>query len=521
LIKIPGATFKKYIDQGIHDKDPDLRITSLRAATEMKSEVVSVIKELSNDKEAQVRRACLISLHHLHSPESPNLWAGLATQYDGNDRWYLEALGIGADQQWDAFFAAWLTQVKDPLQTVATRDIVWRARTGKALPYLAQLAVDNRIPLKERLRYFRAFDFNSGDQKSALLLEMIAGNGPADTAMNKLVLHHLDIATVRKSAIAKKALKNVLLAIDGTPEYLELVNRYELRSENNRLLQLALVNFNKSLGVNAARTLLNQGGNQLAWKVINGPDTSLANKLIIVVSRVGSTEAIDIVQKIALSKSYPANMKEIAAANIGRSGSGEDRVLKLLRAKKVPAGLIPPMVASVNNAWRKAIRDEAERFLPGAAPTAVAKAPTLESIKTLTPNSIAGKKVYSKICAVCHTVNKEGNDFGPPLSEIGSKYPKEGLLASIVHPSEGIGFGYEGWNIELKDGSSLTGIMASKTADEIELKLAGGTRRAIKQSEIHSKKQLDISLMPEGLYQGLSTQEMADLLEYLSSLKKR
>jgi putative heme-binding domain-containing protein len=371
------------------------------------------------------------------------------------------------------------------------------------------------------LRYFRAFDFNSGDQKSALLLEMIAGNGPADTAMNKLVLHHLDLATVRKSTIAQNALKNVLLAVDGTPEYIELVTRYELRSENNRLLQLAIANSNKSLGVNAARTLLNQGGNQRAWKVLNGPDTSLANKLIIAISRVGTTEAIDIAQKIALSKSYPANMKEIAAANLGRSGSGEDRVIELLRAKKVPAELIPPMVASVNNAWRKAIREEAARFLPGAAPTAVAKAPTLESITALTPNPIAGKKVYSNICAVCHTVNKEGNDFGPPLSEIGSKYPKEGLLASIVHPSEGIGFGYEGWNIELKDGSSLTGIMASKTADEIELKLAGGTRRAIKQSEIQSKKQLDISLMPEGLYQGLSTQEMADLLEYLSSLKKR
>ena len=387
LVKIPGSLFKKYIDEGIHDKDPDLRITGLRAATGMNSDVVNVIKELSNDKEAQVKRACLIALHHLHSPESANLWANLASQYDGKDRWYLEALGIGADQQWDSFFSAWLTQVKDPLQTVATRDIVWRARTEKALPYLAQLAVDNRVPLKERLRYFRAFDFNTGDQKSALLLEMIAGNGPADTAMNKLVLHHLDVAAVRKSTVAQNALKNVLLAVDGTPEYIELVTRYELRSENNRLLQLALENSTKSLGVNAARTLLQQGGHQLAWKVLNGPDTSQANKLIRAISRVGSTESIDIVQKIALSKSYPANMREIAAANLGRSGSGEDRVLELLRAKKVPADLIPPMVASVNNAWRKAIRDEATRFLPGAAPTAVAKAPSLESISALTANA--------------------------------------------------------------------------------------------------------------------------------------
>jgi putative membrane-bound dehydrogenase-like protein len=520
LVKIPGASFEKYIYEGVNDKDADLRITALRAATEMNSNIIPAIKTLSNDKDAQVRRTCLLALHHLHSPEAASLWASLAAQYDGRDRWYLEALGIGADQQWDSFFSAWLTQVKDPLQTAAGRDIVWRARTGKALTYLAQLAADRQVPLNERLRYFRAFDFNTGDQKSSLLLKMIAENGPSDTTLNKLVLNHLDIASVRKSAIAQKALKNVLLAVDGTQEYIELVNRYELRSENNRLLQLALLNSRKSLGVNAARTLLKQDGHQLAWKVLNGPDTSQANKLIIAISRVGSTGSIDIIQKIALSPSYPAVMRQTAAANIGRSGSGEDRVLELLRAKKVPADMIPPMVASVNNAWRKAVRDEAARFLPGSAPAAVGKAPSLELLNKLTPNALAGSKVFSRICAVCHVVNKEGNDFGPPLSEIGSKYPKEALLASIVHPSEGIGFGYEGWIIELKDGSSLTGIMASKTADEIDLKLAGGTRRAIKQSEIQSKKQLDISLMPEGLYQGVSTQEMADLLEYLSSLKK-
>lgn len=521
LIKIPGASYKKYIDQGVLDKNPDLRITSLRAATEINADVVNVIKTLSNDKDDQVKRACIIALHHLHSPESAKLWASLAVQYDGKDRWYLEALGIGADQQWDPFFSAWLTQVNDPLQTAASRDIVWRARTGKAMPFLAKLAIDSRVPLNERLRYFRAFDFNTGDQKSALLLEMIAGTGPDDTTMNKLVLHHLDVATVRKSTIAQNALKSVLLSVDGTPEYIDLVDRYELRSENNRLLQLAVAHSGKSLGVSAARTLLKQGGHPLAWNILNGSDTSRANKLITAISRVGSAESIDMVQKIALSSSYPAVMREKAAANIGRSGSGEDRVLELLRGKKVPANLIPAMVASVNGAWRKAVRDEAARYLPGAAPTAVGKAPTMEIIKELTPNAIAGRKVYSKICSVCHVVNKEGNDFGPPLSEIGSKYPKEGLLTSIVHPSEGIGFGYEGWIIELKDGSSLTGIITSKTTDDIELKLAGGARRTIRQSEIQSRKQLDVSLMPEGLYQGISTQEMADLLEYLSTLKKR
>ena len=206
---------------------------------------------------------------------------------------------------------------------------------------------------------------------------------------------------------------------------------------------------------------------------------------------------------------------------MGRSGTGEDRVLELLKAKKVPADLIPLMVQSVSGAWRKAVRDEAAKYLPGGAQTVAVKLPDIKTINSLKGNALSGKSVFSKFCFTCHQVNKEGNDFGPPLSEIGSKYPKEGLLTSILKPSEGIGFGYEGWQMELKDGSSLVGIIASKTEDEIELKLAGGNKRTIKQSEIQSKKQLDISLMPEGLYQQMDIQQLTDLLEYLSSLKKK
>ena len=126
-------------------------------------------------------------------------------QHDGKDRWYLEALGIGADQQWDKFFTAYLAKVKDPLQTAASRDIVWRARTDKAVPYIAALASDNKTALNSRLRYFRAFDFNTGPAKSALLLKMIQDNSSNDVALNKLVLRHLDIKTVTQDSCRTKS----------------------------------------------------------------------------------------------------------------------------------------------------------------------------------------------------------------------------------------------------------------------------------------------------------------------------
>jgi len=97
---------------------------------------------LKNDPDPQVRRECIIALHHNKSADAAALWADLALQHNGKDRWYLEALGIGADAQWDDYFKAYLQKVKDPLATAGGKDIVWRARTQTAAPYLATLAVE-------------------------------------------------------------------------------------------------------------------------------------------------------------------------------------------------------------------------------------------------------------------------------------------------------------------------------------------------------------------------------------------
>jgi putative membrane-bound dehydrogenase-like protein len=117
LVKMPDSNANQYIQQAIQDSNPDLRITGLRAARQQNANIVDVISKLINDKDPQVRRECALALHHNKAPEAAALWTTLAKQYDGKDRWYLEALGIGADKQWDKFFAVYKEEIKDPLQT--------------------------------------------------------------------------------------------------------------------------------------------------------------------------------------------------------------------------------------------------------------------------------------------------------------------------------------------------------------------------------------------------------------------
>lgn len=521
LVKMPGANAQQYIQQGIKNSNPDLRITALRAARELNANVIDVVSQLVNDKDAQVRRECAIALHHNKSPEAADLWATLANEYDGKDRWYLEALGIGAEGQWDKYFKAYAAKVPNPVQSEASRDIVWRARTDEAVPYLAQLASDQSTPVNNRLRYFRAFDFNKGPLKSKLLVKMIEDNKNNDVALNKLVLHALDIKTVMQSTVAQKALAQVIQSVKGTPEYVELVRQYEVRSENPNLLTLAIDSSNSGIGRDASGLLLKQGGEPLIVTVINGIDTTKAAKLLNALGGVGTKESIGLIQNVALNKKYPMSVRREAASKIGHSWAGEDRVLAILKAKKVPQELIPDVVASVSQAWRGSVRSEAQSYLPDHAAIANKKAPSWDELASLKGNASKGHAVFTNTCSVCHMAGSEGNDFGPKLTEIGSKYPKEGLLNAIVHPSDGISFGYEGWNVKMKDGSQLTGVIASKTETDIDMKFPGGTKQQIKTSDVQSMKEMKESMMPEGLYQNMSNQDMADLLEYLEGLKKK
>lgn len=522
LVKVNGANTANYINQAITHNNPDLRILGLRAAKQTRFNLITAIRQLVNDKDVHVRRECAIALHHNASADAPALWATLASQYDGRDRWYLEALGIGADKQWDKFFAAWLGQVGDPLQTSAGRDIVWRARTASAVPYLAKLAAEKSRPLNERLRYFRAFDFNPGQAKSALLLAMIRDNADNDTALNKLVLRHLDIATVTKNAVAQKALSDVLRSLNGTDEYLELVDRYQVKTENANLLQLAIARHEENTGKEAASLLLKLKGEELVWQVINQRGEQDKTALLASLSGVGSKQSIAILETIALSGKHDMALRKVAAESIGKSWSGEERVLEILRAGKVPPDLIAPVVAGVKGAWRGSVRNEAAGYLPDAGvKTAAKKAVTLHEINTLTGSPEGGRKIFMSICATCHKTGNAGFEFGPALTEIGAKLPREGLYESIVRPSAGIGFGYEGWELKMKDGSTLSGIISSRTETDIALKLPGGIKRSIKTADIKTLTQLKQSMMTEGLHESLNAQEFADLLEYLSSLKKK
>ena len=103
----------------------------------------------------------------------PTLWAKLATAYDGQDRWYLEALGIGSDVRPEACFEAYLDAVSGRWDTAAGRDLVWRVRAPKAADAMVSLIADPNRPLRETDRYFRSLEFHGSEVRSAALKRLL------------------------------------------------------------------------------------------------------------------------------------------------------------------------------------------------------------------------------------------------------------------------------------------------------------------------------------------------------------
>jgi hypothetical protein len=113
-------------------------------------------------------------------------------------------LGIGADKQWNAYFKAYLEKVKDPLQNDAEEDIVWRARTDEAVPYPRQLGSIIMLP-STNVCDISVLLILIQVGKSTYLLKMLTANTSNDITLNKLVLHALDVKTVKQSPVGTKS----------------------------------------------------------------------------------------------------------------------------------------------------------------------------------------------------------------------------------------------------------------------------------------------------------------------------
>jgi putative heme-binding domain-containing protein len=165
-------------------------------------------------------------------------------------------------------------------------------------------------------------------------------------------------------------------------------------------------------------------------------------------------------------------------------------------------------------------RDLFERFLPPEKRRKIL-GPNFatESLLSTKGNAAQGKELFNAICATCHRIDNIGADFGPDLSKIGAKWNRADLLDQIIHPGKVIDPEWNLTTVTTTDDESIAGFIAARTDKSTTLKIAGGHRREIPANEIKSTTNARATLMPEGLFENLSAEEAAGLLEFLAAHK--
>jgi len=138
-----------------------------------------------------------------------------------------------------------------------------------------------------------------------------------------------------------------------------------------------------------------------------------------------------------------------------------------------------------------------------------------QDVLELTGNAEQGKPAFEKACAKCHVRQGERARLGPDLSGINNKTDEE-LLAHILDPSFEIAVNYTNYIIVARDGRILDGLLAGETADTVTLR-GEYENRTIRRDEIEEMRASAVSLMPDGLEEDLSKQDLANVIAYLQA----
>jgi putative membrane-bound dehydrogenase-like protein len=125
-----------------------------------------------------------------------------------------------------------------------------------------------------------------------------------------------------------------------------------------------------------------------------------------------------------------------------------------------------------------------------------------------------GHTLFVQQCAICHRLKADGKEVGPDLAMVADK-PLDWLLTAIFDPNAAVEPRYQAQLVKLKSGSELSGLVASETANNLNLRLPGGADYPVLRADIAGQQALGRSLMPEGVETVLKPQDVADLVAWL------
>jgi putative heme-binding domain-containing protein len=133
-----------------------------------------------------------------------------------------------------------------------------------------------------------------------------------------------------------------------------------------------------------------------------------------------------------------------------------------------------------------------------------------------------GKNIFfrneSSQCLRCHSYDDIGGNAGPRLNGVAKRLTRQQILEALINPSARIAPGFGVVTVELKDGKTLSGVLAEESNTELKIKTGDPQNQAILKNQV-AKRTNAASSMPEMKFI-LSKKEIRDVVSFLSTLKE-
>jgi len=178
----------------------------------------------------------------------------------------------------------------------------------------------------------------------------------------------------------------------------------------------------------------------------------------------------------------------------------------------------PASVLAMQNHKQKNIDKLVQKHWGQLRQSSEAKQKRMETVSALIAekkgDAKKGQQVYALACAACHRYRGKGGNIGPNLDAYQLNNPGF-LIPAVVDPSLGIREEYAGFNLTTKDDQLLTGFIAQNAPQFIVLRDLAQNSITLPRNEIKDLQAMPVSLMPEGLLDALTPQQIQDLFAFL------
>jgi putative heme-binding domain-containing protein len=125
-----------------------------------------------------------------------------------------------------------------------------------------------------------------------------------------------------------------------------------------------------------------------------------------------------------------------------------------------------------------------------------------------------GRLLFQRTCGQCHTLYGEGGKVGPDITG-SNRSNVDYLLSNVLNPSDEIQADYKMIVVTTRDGRTYSGNIASENARQVTMRIVGQDEVVLNKSDIQSREETPVSMMPPGLFQALTDGEVLDLVAYL------